>query len=165
MLAAALRPVPRREGDCHLPAIGAGDGDVVRCPRRLHRRARSASAPRPLRPRPRSGPPAASPVPGRWPAGSGCRTARRTETSQRRRFEVRRPRHRAPLGSLLPSVHSPLSTRRIPSQAACGRGKLCQVPPAPGLPSDVRSCRGASLNRRRRRAPLATHRLEPEQPS
>lgn len=63
------------------------------------------------------------------------------------------PLHRAPLVSLPPSGHNPLSSRRTPG---CLRaGKLCQVPPAPGLPSDVRSYWGASLSQLPQpRAPL-----------
>lgn len=120
---AALRPDRCREGECHLPAIrepvaGCAGMSPVLAP----------AGPRPHPPRallrPRSGPPEASLGPGRWPADSGLqdrKTHRDFPEAPILSSPAPAPLHRAPLGSLPPSVHSPLSPRRNPRLPAGGK--------------------------------------------
>lgn len=97
--------------------------------------------------------------PGGGRRAPGCRTARRTETSPEAPIlssPAPAPLHRAPLGSLPPTGHGPLSSRRTPRLPAGGKTPSgASRPPPPRLPSDVRSYRGAALSQPPQpRAPL-----------
>lgn len=136
MLAAALRPDPRREGDCHLLAIGAGDGDVVRCPRRLHRSARPTSSPRP----------AAA-------LRSTCSISGTREVAGWLRLQDRKTHRDFPEA---PIRSSPPSPPRAPGLAPSVRPRPPLLPqdPPPRLPAGGKTLSGASRPRAPVRRPL-----------
>lgn len=129
---AAMRPDRRREGKCHLPAIRE---PAAGCPGMSLVLAPAAPCPHPPRAflRPRSGPPEASPGPGRWPADSGLQDRKtHRDFPEAPILSSPVPLHRAPLGSLPPSVHRPLSSRRTPRLPAGGKTPSgASRPPAP----------------------------------